>query len=107
VSTRGVSLDGADRHTISTTMLSRGQQRLSVSTNSAVRPGKSGPGHNPASSQWRERLEVATSRCASRQDSLRCAGQLVQPRRELRCNTTEVVSPATDDISHQGALSLP
>jgi len=26
---------------------------------------------------------------------------------ELRCNTTELVSPATDEISHQSALPLP
>jgi hypothetical protein len=26
---------------------------------------------------------------------------------ELGCDTTELVSPATDEISHQGVLSLP
>jgi hypothetical protein len=90
VSTRGVRLAGADRHTISTTTLSP------WTTAPLDFEEQCGPGGqvrrrpHPASSRWED---------ASRSPPPGSG--------ELSCNTTELASPTTDGISHQGALSLP
>jgi hypothetical protein len=106
VSTRRDSLDGADRHTISTTMLSPWTIALPGFAEEYGPAGQVPPRPHAASSQWREHLEVTTSRCASRKMPSGVPG-CEYGSGELRCNTTELVSPATDEISHQCALSLP
>ena len=105
-SIRGVSLDGVDSHTISTTMLSPWTIAPLGFAEQCGPAGQVRPRPHAASSQWREHLEVAASRCASRKMPSAVLG-CEYGSGELRCNTTELVSPATDEISHQCALSLP